>query len=176
MVLENEYIKLRALEPDDLNILYKWENNSNLWTHGNTLSPYSKVALRQYINETQMYDIYQNKQLRLMVDLQGDNETIGTVDLYDFDIRNGKAGVGILIDELHRNKGYAFQTLKILQDYAFMFLRLHQLYAFISVNNHASIHLFEKSGYSRVGIFKDWIQTEEQFVDVEVVQLINKPK
>lgn len=176
MILENEEIKLRALELEDLDILYRWENDSILWMHGSTLSPYSKLALRQYINETQLYDIYQSKQLRLMVLLKESGTTIGTVDLYDFDIRNGKAGVGILIDETYRKKKYACQTLDILRNYAFSFLHLHQLYAYIAVSNNASLRLFEKAGYTNIGVLKDWIRREMKFEDVVMAQLINDEK
>ena len=176
MILENEQIKLRALETEDLSTLYRWENDSVLWMHGSTLSPYSKLALRQYINETQLYDIYQSKQLRLMIDLKDTKETVGTIDLYDFDLRNGKAGVGILIDEPYRRQQYALQTLEILRSYAFSFLNLHQLYSYIAVSNSASRRLFEKAGYTKVGILKDWIRRGIEFEDVVMAQLINEEK
>ena len=30
-LLENERIILRALEPEDLDVLYRWENDASLW-------------------------------------------------------------------------------------------------------------------------------------------------
>lgn len=70
MLLENHQIKLRAVEPEDLDLLYSWENETTLWIHGNTLAPYSKLVLRQYINDALEMDIYQSKQLRLIFHLQ----------------------------------------------------------------------------------------------------------
>ena len=173
MFLENSEIKLRALEPEDLELLYKWENETELWIHGNTLSPYSKLALRQYINDTQQYDIYHSKQLRMIVVLIDGNIPIGTIDLYDYDVRNSRAGIGILIDKPYRNKHYASQTLELMKHYAFDFLRLHQLYAYISINNHSSLKLFENAGYQPVGTLIEWVQENDRFEDVSVVQLIN---
>ena len=174
MFLENSEIRLRALEPEDLELLYKWENATELWIHGNTLSPYSKLALRQYINETQQYDIFHSKQLRMMIVNKNDGITIGTIDLYDYDVRSGRAGIGILIDKVHRNQGYAFKALELMKNYAFDFLHLHQLYAYISVNNHSSLKVFENGGYKPVGTLKEWIKVREHYEDVLVVQLINK--
>lgn len=175
MYLVNSQINLRALEPEDLDLLYKWENDTNQWIHSSTLSPYSKLTLRQYINDAIEMDIYQSKQLRLMIDTS-DNTTIGSIDLYDFDVRNKRAGVGILIDEQFRNKKYGCQALHILRDYAFNYLNMNQLYAYISQSNHASIQLFEKAGYIQCGFFQNWICTDNGFEDVIVVQLINDKK
>lgn len=173
MLLENHQIKLRAVEPEDLDLLYSWENETTLWIHGNTLAPYSKLVLRQYINDALEMDIYQSKQLRLMIDHVSGNKTIGTVDLYEIDAHNRRAGIGILIDKTYRQQGMASQALTLAKEYAFDFLYLHQLYAYISVSNLNSIKLFNKSGYKEVGILKDWLQRGEKFEDVLLLQLIN---
>jgi len=176
MLLKNSNIYLRAVEPEDLEILYNWENITALWLHGNTLAPYSKLVLRQYINDALEMDIFQSRQLRLMVCLTSDDTTIGTVDLYDIDAHNGRAGIGILIDEAHRQKGYAFESLLLMNEYAFDFLHLHQLYAYISIGNTKSVSLFEKAGYGHVGVLKDWVQRSEDYEDVRLMQIINVKK
>jgi diamine N-acetyltransferase len=174
MLLENDKIRLRALEPEDLDILYRLENNAHLWIHGNTLAPYSKLMLRQYISEAQQQGIYEAKQLRLMIELKGEQAVIGSVDLYDFDFHNSRSGVGILIDENYQKQNYGSQTLGIIKDYAFTFLRIKQLYAFIATDNNSSIRLFEKSGYVYAGKLRDWICCNSTFKDVCIYQLINK--
>ncbi|GAB6011091.1 GNAT family N-acetyltransferase [Viscerimonas tarda] len=176
MFLENELLKLRPLEPEDLDILYKWENDSSLWIHGHTLSPYSKLALRQYITNSIDQDIYQNNQLRLMIDLKKEAATIGTIDLYDLDVRNLRAGIGILIDEAFREEDYACQSLRIIKEYAFSFLHIHQLYAYISSKNKPSAGLFQKSGFKKCGTLKDWVYQENDYADVDVYQLIKPPQ
>lgn len=172
-MLSNQNITLRAVEPEDLDILYKWENTTALWIHGNTLAPYSKLVLRQYINDTLSMDIYQSKQLRLMIDSIENNTTVGTIDLYDIDAHNRRAGIGILIDEKYRRNGYASQALTLVADYAFRFLYLHQLYAYIAANNVKSIDLFTKAGYQQIGTLKEWIQRDEALEDVQLFQLLN---
>lgn len=173
MLLKNKDIVLRAVEPEDLEILYRWENSTVLWYHGNTLAPYSKLVLRQYINDSLEMDIYQSKQLRLMIDLLEEKATIGTIDLYDIDAHNRRAGIGILIDDDYRRRGFAKQALELMSNYAFDFLYLHQIYAYIAQSNTNSISLFEKAGYQSVGILKDWLQRGEEFEDVYLSQLLN---
>lgn len=173
MLLQNEKILLRAVEPEDLEYLYKWENDTRLWIHGNTLAPYSRFTLQQYIEEAQQYDIFQSNQLRMIVCLKDSAAIVGAVDIYDVDAHSRRAAVGVVIDEEYRQQGLAQQTLDLLQEYSFRFLNLHQLYAYISVENERSIELFEKAGYQKAGVLKDWIYSLDGHEDVVLVQLIN---
>ncbi len=173
LLLENEIIRLRALEPEDLDKLYRWENNSTLWELGSTLSPYSRFLLKNYIANSHL-DIYEQKQLRLMIEFLDTEEAVGTIDLYDFDPRHRRAGVGILVDELYHRKGVAINALRLLKKYAFSFLNLHQLYAHVPVTNEASLHLFGKEGYKMSGTLTEWLATAQGYVDVIVMQLLNE--
>ena len=170
--LENKFIKLRALEPEDLDILYKWENDADLWKYGATVAPYSKFALKEYIAGSQL-DIFQSKQLRLMIVWKENNEQAGTIDMYDFDLINLRAGIGILIDTAYRRKQIGLQALELIKEYAFDFLFLKQLYAHIPKRNEISLRLFSKAGYSNTVCLKEWNKTSEGFDDVYVMQLIN---
>jgi diamine N-acetyltransferase len=167
-------IKLRALEPEDLELLYDWENDETYWSISNTVSPFSKYTLKRYI-ENSHKNIYESGQLRLMIEQTEDKITIGTIDIFEFDPFHKRAGIGILIaDEAYRRKGYASLALTCLIDYCFKTLQLHQLYCNILSDNIVSINLFKKYGFSQSGIKKDWIMTGSGYMDVLMFQLINK--
>lgn len=158
--LNNVY--LRALEPDDLDFLYELENDPSIWEISGTLAPYSKKVLRAYL-ENAHRDIYEVKQLRLCV-CNAEHERLGLIDLFDFDPKNLRAGVGIVImNPNDRNKGVGQKALQLLVDYAFEALGLHQLYANILEENTGSIRLFEKVGFEKVGLKKDWIKSGSGF-------------
>jgi diamine N-acetyltransferase len=166
-------IRLRAPEPEDLELLYTWENDESNWVISSTVTPFSKYTLKQYL-ENAHRDIYETGQLRLMIDQIHDNVTIGTIDLFDFDPFHKRAGLGILIgNEAYRRKGYASMALKCLIDYCFKTLQLHQLYCNILADNTESIALFKKHGFAEAGIKKDWIKTPEGYLDEYIFQLIN---
>lgn len=171
-LLENNTIRLRATEPEDLELLYRWENNTEQWYLGNTSVPFSRYTLKQYL-ENSSQDIFTDRQLRLMIVLKEMNKTIGTIDLYDLDPFHMRAAVGILVEQDERNKSYGLQALQLLEGYAFRFLHLKQLYAFIPATNCASERLFEKAGYKGAGILKDWIRENNHYTDVLMVQRIN---
>ena len=166
-------IRLRALEPEDLELLYKWENNISYWIISNTVVPFSKYTLKRYL-ENSHKNIYETGQLRLMIDHIPDNVTIGTIDIFDFDPFHKRAGLGILIaNEDYRRKGYASMALKCLIDYCFSTLQLHQLYCNILANNCESMDLFKKAGFVQSGIKKDWVKTSEGYLDEYLFQMIN---
>lgn len=169
MLLENGKIRLRAVEPEDLDRLYLWENNAQLWIAGNTRNPYSKFLLKQYISESEK-DIYDSKQLRLMMECKNSGKTVGTVDLFDFDIHNSRIALGLFVEDAFQGKGYAKASLQLVEQYIFEFLKINQLYVQIAVNNLASIHMFEKENFEKNVILKDWIKTIDGFESIVVFQ------
>lgn len=173
MLLENHKIKLRAPEPEDLENFYKWENDTSLWSLGSTLTPYSRYDLKQYILSSK--DIYESKQLRFVIEKMPQKETVGMIDLYDFDPHNRRAAVGIVVDRVYQRNGIAMEALSLLCKYAFSFLKLHQLYAYIPVKNEPSKRLFVRCGFEYKGILSDWLQAidGDGYEDVQIVSLIS---
>ena len=169
MLLENENIRLRAVEPEDLDRLYAWENNTQLWDVGNTRNPYSRYVLKQYIVDSDK-DIYESKQLRLMMVSVQTGETVGTVDLFDFDIHNSRIALGLYVDAAFQGNGFARESLHLIEEYVFTYLKIHQLYCHISENNTASMRMFEQEKYEKTGLLKDWIKTATGFENIVVFQ------
>lgn len=169
--LENERIRLRAVEPEDLQCMYDIENHPSQWEVSSFTVPYSRYVLKQYIEQT-TYDIFADKQLRLMIVGKADNRVLGIVDITDFVPLHGRGAVGIVVHEEYRRQGYAKEALQLLCQYAFNFLNMKQLYAYIAADNEASIQLFGSCGFVACGLLKDWIQENNQFKDVAMVQRI----
>ena len=169
--LEFGKIRFRALEPDDIDLLYSWENDAEIWNISNTYEPFSKYILAKYIKESQR-DIYESKEVRMIIEtLNG--KAVGAIDLFDFDPFHFRAGVGILVhDEKDRKLGYATDALQLLCNYAADYLRLHQLFANITEDNHASIQLFKNAGFELTGTKKDWRKTADGWKDELMFQKI----
>jgi diamine N-acetyltransferase len=162
-------IKLRAVEPSDASQLLLWENNPENWAISNTQIPFSLASINLFI-EAQENDIYISKQVRFII--ENEAEMVGCIDLFDFDPKNLRAGVGILIEKAHRQKNYAFQALLELEKIARNTLFLNQLFAFIEIENEGSIALFQKSGFVQCGLLKSWQRTINGWKDVGVFQKI----
>ncbi|MBT8394680.1 MAG: GNAT family N-acetyltransferase [Flavobacteriaceae bacterium] len=172
VTLKGKKIYLRALEPDDLEFVHEIENNESFWEISNTETPYSRYLIKQYIEESHK-DIYQVKQLRLVISNYND-EPIGLIDIFDFDFKNKRAGIGILIENSEdRNRGYGGEALQLLMDYCFSHLNLHQLYCNITEGNDASMNLFSKLGFKEVGLKKDWNLVDGNYKNEYLYQKIN---
>ncbi|MDR1983472.1 MAG: GNAT family N-acetyltransferase [Prevotellaceae bacterium] len=173
MFLENDTIRLRPLEPEDLDILYIWENDVNIWNVTNTIAPYSRYALKQYI-ENSHKDIFETGQLRLMIEDKTNNHTIGTVDLFDFNPMHARIAFGVLIySENNRRQGFATSSLKLIMDYCFNILHLHQIYCNVDENNAKSINMLINAGFDIVGTKKQWIKTANGWKNEVLLQAIN---
>ena len=174
LTLQGKNIQLRALEPEDLEFIYAIENDENIWEVSNTITPYSKFLIRQYLENAQQ-DIYEAKQLRLAICKKGNSEAVGLIDLFDFDAKNKRAGIGIIIqNEVDRNSGFGKEALSLVINYAFEQLQLHQLYANIGTENNPSLSLFTTFGFEKIGIKKDWNFSNNEFHDEAIFQLIKK--
>lgn len=170
--MEGKLVKLRAPEPEDLEYLYQWENDTSIWHLSTTLLPYSKYELKKYI-DTGSRDIYEARQIRFMIQRSDDPKPVGAIDLFDFDPFHLRAGTGILIgDEKERRKGLASEALDLLIDYSRNILMLKQLYCNILENNQESISLFLKKGFRITGEKSAWIKTPEGWKNEYLLQLV----
>ena len=164
-------IILRAVEPEDLELLYEWENDRAVWHVSNTLVPFSRYQLKQYI-EADPSNIHAHRQLRMMIDCRETGKTVGSIDLFDYDPIHRRAGIGILIaSPADRRQGYAHEAVLQLLEYSRRMLYLHQLYCNIAVSNTASIQLFHKVGFEITGIRNEWLRTETGWEDEVFMQM-----
>ncbi len=165
VLLENNRIKLRPLEPEDIDLLYQWENDSTIWQVSNTLVPFSRYVLKQYI-ESSHQSIFETAQLKLIIEPKADKKAVGAIDLFDFDVFHQRAGVGILIHHpSNRGKGYASEALQLMIEYSFNYLKLNQLYCNIDTTNAASLKLFQNAGFEINGTKKQWINSPTGWLD-----------
>jgi diamine N-acetyltransferase len=165
-----EGIYLRALEPNDIDVLFSIENDSSLWKYSNRNEPFSRFTLNKYI-ESQDQDLYELKQKRFV--LSNKNRTVlGLVDLFDFEPFHRRAGVGILIVSEFQNKGFGVEAIKLLENQCKLFYNMHLLYANIPSENSQSIKLFKKMNFSLIGVKKSWNYYENSFHDEYLYQKI----
>lgn len=167
--LNGKSISLRGPEPEDLDLLYLWENDTTLWPYGSTRAPLSRHQLWQYL-ENYDGDIFTQKQLRMIIVENASGNAVGIIDLYDFDARDSRACVGIFIADNHRRKGYAAEALFLLNEYGRETLALHQLASWVSVDNEPSIRLFKKAGYKSKACLRSWIKHGHTYSDVLIFQ------
>jgi len=162
-------IKLRALEPEDLDELYAIENDREIWHVGPTNVPYSRYALHEYIARQQA-DIYADRQVRLVVE-NAEKTVVGLVDLVDFDPQHRRAELGIVVKKAFRGNGYGQAAIAQMLDYARKTLHLHQIYAIVDADNHESLQLFRQVGFEEKNRLEDWLFDGENYRDAVLMQI-----
>lgn len=168
MLLSDHLIRLRAPEPEDLELLYEWENLTQYWETGNSRQPWSRYALKQYISDCHR-DLYETRQLRLMMVANETAEVVGTVDLFDFDLHHSRIALGLFVAPGYKGKKYASAALHLTEAYVFDFLKISQLYCHIAASNTASIRMFTKENFDAV-VMRNWIRTHDGFEDIVLFQ------
>lgn len=172
MFTQNENIIIRAAEPNDADLIYKWENDQSIWRVSETYMPYSMYQIEQFLFNNN--DLFSNRQTRFIIETKKENEKIGCIDIYDFDPIHQRAGIGILLQKEYRKCGFAKESLTLLLDYCFNILMLKQVYCLIDSLNKDSLNLFKKIGFVQCGYRKEWIRTPDGFIDEIELQYINR--
>lgn len=149
-------VSLRALEPEDLSLLYQIENDEEAWECSANRTPISRYALKQYI-ESCRNDLFLDGQLRLVI--EADGEAAGLLDLFDYNSFHNRAEVGIFVLEAFRHQGVGEKALLWMSDYACRFQGLHQLYAYVSEGNDPAKRLFLQAGYQQTTVLAEWLFT-----------------
>ena len=170
-LLKNGTLALRALEPTDLDMLYRWENDTTLWAVSDTIAPFSRKALWDYL-ENYTGDIYTQRQLRLIITLVNDGTPVGTIDFFNFDPLNNRSELGLFVATEHRGMGYGRQALELLTTYAREHIGLRQLYVYIPLDNEVCLKMFEDFGYRRVGVLQSWVKRGNTYRDTALLQMI----
>jgi len=162
------------MEPEDVDYLYLWENDPDIWKVSSTLAPYSRFVLEQYVAESMGKDVFESGQLRLVIVDSDTSEPVGLVDLFDVDLRDSHGSVGISINNKDfRGRGYATEALSMFVSHCFDVLGIHCLFARIDAANEASIRLFEACGFQKCGLLRQWRRAPKGWTDIVEMQIIN---
>lgn len=163
-------IRLRALEPEDLDMLYEIENDRSLWNVGATNVPYSRYTLHDYIAHSSD-DIYSDRQVRLIVE-NTDGEAVGIADVVNFDPQDMRAELGIVIQSSYRHQGYASSVIEEMLHYSLHVLHLHQVYVIVDVMNEIALKLFNKLEFKESATLSDWLYDGRAYHDAKLMQRI----
>jgi len=162
------FVRLRAIEPEDLDMLYHIENDIDNWEIGTTNVPYSRYVLHDYVAKSSG-DIYTDKQVRMIIE-DVNNKAIGMIDIINYNPSHQRAELSIIINKDKRGMGYAKASIHWIMNYALHILHLHQLYVVVAKKNIPSIRLFKKSGFYKQQELKDWLYNGKNYEDAVMMQ------
>tara|TARA_B100001057_G_C22143592_1_gene679234 strand:+ start:31 stop:540 length:510 start_codon:yes stop_codon:yes gene_type:complete len=159
-MLDNLILRTPLLS--DFDDLLSWENDLKNNQYTDLPVFYTPSQIEDFLNSD--HDLLLQNQIRYIIELN--SSAVGCIDLYDYDMVNSRAGVGIYVDSNFRNKGIASKSLELLKSISIEKYLISNLYADIISGNKSSIKIFEKANFINNGIKSNWIRTESSFEDV----------
>ncbi|MDE7346760.1 MAG: GNAT family N-acetyltransferase [Muribaculaceae bacterium] len=162
----NHELKLRAVEPEDADMMYEIEAEEDAWIYSDYLAPISHELLKEYAL-TYDADPFRSGQLRLIIEAEG--EAIGLLDLFDISPRHLRADTGIYILHRFRGKGLGVKAIELVKVYSRNRLGLHQLTATVARQNEAARRCYNKAGFECSGSRVDWLRIPDGWVDVDLL-------
>ena len=162
-------VRLRPLDPADLDTLFAWESTPDALAATDTSAPLSRHLLWEYL-KTYSADIDQTRQLRLMIVDNATDEPVGTVDLFNFDPLNNRVEMGLYVAPDYRQRHLGRAAVDAVCRYAHGQLSLKQIYVIIRADNSAALALFDRYGFSRAGTLAAWIRRGGTYHDAIVLQ------
>lgn len=169
MKLYGSRIFLRAVEPSDVDAIYLFENSPETVPTALNSAPVSRHQVWEYVQGYDS-DIFSCGELRLMIASVETEESVGCIDIADFNAVDRRGFVGIYIAERFRGRGYAGEALSLLTEYAADTLGLHQLLALIASDNKTSLSLFRSHGFKTCGCLRSWQRRGRSYCDVIICQ------
>lgn len=162
-------IRLRAMEPEDLDMLYTVENDMEHWETGTTNVPYSRYVLHDYIAMASG-DIYTDRQVRLIIDTDPGYSAAGLIDIVNFDPQHRRAELSVIIKKEMRRKGYAKAAINAVKRYSAEILHLKQLYVIVAKDNESAVALFDSTGFDVCCELKDWLYNGKTYKNALIMQ------
>lgn len=163
-------VTLRKPKSLDLDQLILWENNLDNSLFSDIPIFYTNQQIEDFLSSEQ--DLLLDTQIRFIIEFNG--SPVGCIDLFDYDMVNSRAGVGVFIDKKSRNIGLGFKALSLLKTICVKDYFISNLYANILSINKTSIQLFERAGFTKNGVKENWIRTENSTLDVWFFQCLLK--
>ena len=167
-----EFVKLRALEVEDFDIILKFFNTLELRQYLATAWPMSRNAERKWLERVTMANPWRDGELTLAIEDKKTNEFLGTVAFFDISKQHQKAEFGIAIhnpDNL--GKGYGTDTTRVMLWVAFHVLGLNTVYLLTLAKNKRAHRAYEKAGFKHAGVYRQGAYVLGEFRDFVIMDI-----
>lgn len=169
-LLVGEKIKLTSLDEEDILEFQKWYNDVSFMRHYDIVSAIPKNIddVKDLVNNARKSDtayIFAVKDLL--------EEFIGVTGFEGISWNNGTATIYIGIGgEVHRGRGYGKEALKLTIEFGFEELNFHRIQLTVLEYNEPAIKLYEKLGFKREGIYREFIHRDGKRYDMYLYGLL----
>ncbi|HEV8488454.1 MAG TPA: GNAT family protein [Candidatus Limnocylindrales bacterium] len=170
-VLRGRRTFLRAAERSDIPAMVPWLNDYGMSRFITTRAPMSVAQEERWFDG--MLERQGTSGWFFIICRLGDDTPIGTLGLFEVDLTNGSAGIGISLgDPAITGQGLGTDALEALLDFGFGRLRLERLWLDVYDFNERAIRSYEKAGFVREGVARHGAYRDGRFVDVVAMAIL----
>lgn len=164
-------VRLTAVRPDDVPAVTRWYEDSEFSRQYDASPAFPRPAARvhNYLFEPEKSE----SAFRFGIRLHHSDDLIGLVDLDSIVWTSGVGWLAIGIGEpLYRGQGYGSEAMALLLRFAFHELNLHRVQLTVFSYNLRAIHLYERLGFVREGVMREFLYRDRQHFDVVLYGLL----
>lgn len=167
---EGRLVRLRAREPEDAPLLYRWFNDPEVTEFLAMRYPLSMKSEREFIESVSKANY---GHAGFAVETLADGRLIGGVDLLNASPENRSASLGIAIgDKTCWDGGYGTDTMRTVCRFGFQMMNLHRIQLEVYAPNERARHVYEKVGFVLEGRLRDALYKYGRYHDVFVMSLL----
>ncbi len=170
-MLEGTLVRLRALEPTDLERAYTWINDREVTRYLAARYPLSRADEERWLKEAPTNSF---AGVRLAIETK-DGVDIGNINLHQANAEDRKAGLGIMIgDKAYWSNGYGTDAIVTLLRLAFHEMGLNRVWLHVFDFNERAIACYTKCGFREEGRLRQHRFTEGRYVDTLVMGVLRE--
>ncbi len=170
-VLRGQSVRLTALRNGDVATIACWEEDAAYLRllNASPARPRTEPAIRAWLDEIDK----DNNQLMFAIRPIDDDRLIGTAGFDGIDWSNRVAGFAIgLGDRADWGQGHGFEATHLALAFAFNELNMHRIQLTVFHYNRRAVALYERCGFRREGVFREYLQRDGQRHDMVLYGLL----
>lgn len=154
-------VSLRAVADSDVESLYSIYSDAEVMRYWGASPMKDPQEAKDFLAEV-LKDLRGQQCIQWGIARRTDNQIIGTIALFHFDIFARKAEIGFALGRAHWGMGYMQEALQAAIGYAFNEMNFRRIEADVDPRNLSSIRLLEGLGFRKEGYFRErWLAGEE---------------
>ncbi len=170
--LTSERLIYRKIRIEDANDFYNMRSHPKVILYLDR-EPENSIKEVFPIIESIESAVKNNSGIMWVICLKGSNKLIGTIGYWKTEPTNHRAEIGYLLMPEYWGQGIMDEALKRIIQYGWDTMLLHSIEARINPDNAASKKLLLKNSFEKEAFFKESYFFNGQFLDTEVLSLIN---
>lgn len=164
-VLRGRLTFLRPAERDDIQQLVRWMTDERTVAHLGARAPIGQALEERWFER--MIEAQGQNHWYFISCLLSDERPVGNVGLFDIDLTNGGAGIGITIgDPADQGRGLGTDVMETVLDFGFGELRLERMWLDVYADNTHAIRSYEKAGFRHEGTLRHAVYRRRRYVNV----------